>query len=349
MPRHLRFQSVEWAPHLITARCTQGQGLLRPEDGVNALVAGALARALEQHKGELELHHYVVMSNHLHLIISARDAHAKARFMCALSGTLARELCRYWGMRDHVWEGRYHSHELLDEEALIDAYKYVFKNSVKEGLVSHPREWPGLHGYAQLCGGAVVSGRWLDRTRWGYAERTQRGRARGEEAYVREAPITLTRPRCWVDWAPDVFDARCERWCSEAVQESLEMRAARLSEARREINGEDVDDVRLDLDVKATEVGGAEALNLALAELKPLGADAVRAQPVFVARPPSRSPRPLCRSGCDRRFAEFIERYRAFRDAFLRASGLLRAAVARGERLPHIVFPEGGVPLFIGT
>ena len=155
MPRHLRFQSTEWSPHLITARCTQGQGLLRPEGEVNALIAGALARALEQHSGEVELHHYVFMSNHLHLLLSTRDAHAKARFMCHLSGNLARELCRYWGIRDHLWEGRYHSHELLDEEALMDAYKYIFKNSVKEGLVSHPAEWPGLHGYAQLCAGAA--------------------------------------------------------------------------------------------------------------------------------------------------------------------------------------------------
>jgi REP element-mobilizing transposase RayT len=329
MPRHLRFQSTEWSPHLITARCTQGQGLLRPEGEVNALIAGALARALEQHSGEVELHHYVFMSNHLHLLLSTRDAHAKARFMCHLSGNLARELCRYWGIRDHLWEGRYHSHELLDEEALMDAYKYIFKNSVKEGLVSHPAEWPGLHGYAQLCAGAELVGRWLDRTRWGCAQRTQRGLARGEAAYVREAPVVLVRPRCWGDWSEGEFRGRCERWCAEAVQEALELRVARLGEARR-LGGELEACVRAD-------------------ELVSMGAEAVLAEPVFVARAPSRSPRPLCRAGCDRRFAEFLAGYAAFREAFLRVSALVRGAVARGERMPRVAFPLGGVPLYIGT
>ena len=330
MSRHLRFQSTEWAPHLITARCTQGQALLRPDPEVNALIAGALAKALTRHTHEIELHHYAVMSNHLHLIISAQSAHSKSRFMCLLSGTLARELCRHWGIRDHLWEGRYHSHELLDEDALIDAYKYLFKNSVKEGLVSHPSEWPGLHGYAPLCAGEVVVGRWLDRTRWGYAQRTQGGLARGEGHYVREAPVTLTRPRCWGGWSLEAFRGRCERWCAEAVQESLEARALQLVAARG---------------------GGGRAveLNEALSELTPLGAEAVCAQPVFTPRPTSRSPRPLCRSGCVRRFAEFMAGYRAFVDAFKHTSGRLREAIAFGKRLPQVKFPEGGVPLYIGT
>ena len=331
MPRHLRFQSSQWAPHLITARCAQGQALLRPNDEVNHIVAGALARSLEKHREEVELHTYSVMSNHLHLLMSTRDAHAKARFMCHLSGNLARELCRHCGIRDHLLEGRYHSHEILDEEALIDAYKYIFKNSVKEGLVSHPREWPGLHGYAPLCEGEVVMGRWLERTKWGCAKRTQRGLKRGEEACVREEPITLTRPRCWREWSEEVYRARCERWCEEAVQEALEQRAARLREARR---------------------GAGEralVLAVALAELAPLGVEAVLTQPVFEPRPPSRSPRPLCRSGCDRRFAEHVEVYRAFVGAFREVSGRLRAAIAGGGDLPRVRFPEGGVPLYIGA
>ncbi len=331
MARHLRFQSTEWAPHLITARCTQGQPLLRPSAEVNAIIAGALAKSLTQHTHEVELHHYVIMSNHLHLIISAHDAHAKSRFMCHLNGSLARELCRHWGMRDHLWEGRYHSHELLDEDALIDAYKYLFKNSVKEGLVRHPREWPGLHGYTPLCEGAVVTGRWLDRTRWGYAQRTQRGQARGEQAYMREAPVTLTRPRCWRGWSDERFKERCERWCAEAVREALEARARQLMEARR--------------------ASGARALTLraALAALTHLGAEAVCAQPLSQTHAPNRSPRPLCRSGCAQRFADFLRSYRDFVDAFKHTSWRLRDAIARGARLPQVRFPEGGVPLYIGT
>ncbi len=328
MPRHLRYQSSHRALHLITARCLQGYSLLRPSPRLNLLVAGCLARAIEHSEGEIALHHHAVMSNHLHLIITSETTHAKARFMCHLSSNLARELCRALRWSEHVWGGRYHSHELVDEEALISAYKYLFKNSVKEGLVDHPREWPGLHGWAQLCEGREVLGEWVERARLYWARQTKGGALLTERDFTRVMPLTLSRPACWAHWSDDEYRARCLEWAAEAVREAREEASARWAEGLR-----------------ARGLSRAEA---SVALFAVVGARAVCEEEVFTRRPAPRAPRPLCRAGCPARFLEYQRGYRRFKEVFLEASGRLRSAVARGLPPPRVVFPEGGAPFYVG-
>ena len=317
MPRHLRYQSSPWGYHLTTTRCTQGYSFLTPSDTLNALIAGCIGRALERHIGEIELYSYVVMPNHIHLLIGSKTTHAKARFMCHINSNIARELFREGEWSDHLWEGRYHSHELLDESALISAYQYIFKNSVKEGFVDHPREWPGLHAWAQLCGGQRVTGSWVDRTGFYDAQQTKSRAHLTLLDFTQEVELRLSRPPLWGDWSEERYHSACVAWCAQAMEEVAEVLLA---------------DVR-----EGEEPRGA------------MGAEAVRALKVFVRRrPPVRKPRPLCRSGCHVRFIEYMSAYRAFKDAFLEVSGRLRAAIARGERLPRLKFPEGGAPVFLG-
>ena len=42
--------------------------------------------------------------------------------------------------------------------------QYILANSVKEGLVRHPRYWPGVHSYRHLVEGTPLHGIWINRT-----------------------------------------------------------------------------------------------------------------------------------------------------------------------------------------
>jgi len=321
MSRHLRFQAQDWTPHLVTARCLRGFSLLTPSPRVNKLIAGVLAYSLSKHRGEIQLHSYVFMPNHFHLILSAYSSHSKARFMCHLMSNLARELCRVrpWGER--VWGNRYASHALLDEEALISAYQYIFKNCVKEGFVAHPRDWPGLHAWAPLCDGRVARGEWLDRTAWYFAKKTKRGASLTEAEFTQTLSVELTRPALWEGWSEGRYANRCREWTRVALEEVAAQRAAAVL-----------------------------AAGLVLAEEEPavLGAEGVCALEVFVERPSPRRPRPLCRAGCPVRFREHWALYVAFREAFQAASLRLRRAVLSQGCWVRVEFPQGGVPVFVG-
>ena len=217
---HLRFQSKPWAMQFVTTRCLQGFNFLRPSPKVNQITAGVLAYSLQLHSETIKLHHYVFLSNHLHFILSSSDAKALAQFMCHFKSNLARELGRIHDWHGPLWQSRYAKDEILDEASLIQAYKYIFSNSVKEGLVDHPRDWPGLHGYHQLCRGRTVEGGWVNRERLYHAKQTKKGQDLTEEDFTIKLNIHLSRPDLWLDWSDELYRERCEAWVDEVTQEA---------------------------------------------------------------------------------------------------------------------------------
>jgi putative transposase len=303
MARRLRYQHTEWATHHVVSRCFQGYHLLKPTQQNVAIIKGVLGRSLALHTGEIELHHYAFLSNHFHLLLSSREASSLASFMCHFKSNLARALSRANGWSSYFWQRRYSSEEVLDEESLRDAFKYVTKNCVKEGLVNHPQEWVGLHGYHQLVQQRPLFGEWIDRC----------ALARGqgmEEASVRYQ-ISLTPPPPWRSLSKEGYLELCRELCTEAISEAH---------------------------IERRERGFTRAL----------GVRHVLAQDIFERKEPPKHEHKLCWVRCAQRLKDFLKAYRAFREAFLRASAQLREAIDSGSESVRVCFPEGGVPLFRG-
>ena len=313
MPAHLRFQPEPWMTHMVTTRCLEGQPLLRPSERANQLIVGCFAYAQRRFAGRVELHHIAVMSNHYHALLSAEDQPTLSAFMCLLNGSLAKELGGLHDAHGHFWHRRYAKHQLLDEEALSDAYRYLFANSVKEGLVEHPRDWPGVHGHAALCEGERLEGVWVDRTALNAATRRARAQKRAlpaEEEFTERLCLALTLPPMWRALTVSEHEARCRAWADEVSHECAE---------RRRRAGERV-----------------------------LGAEGVLRQDLRQRRRVTPSPRPLCRAGCPERFGRFVRQYVEFAAQYREASMRLREGLAVRGVAPRVSFPPGGVALFGG-
>ena len=162
MSRPLRYQPDEWSTFFVTARCIHGRFLLRPSPTVNRLIIGVLARASERF--DVKLFGICFLSNHYHLLISSRNASTLAAFMQYIGSNIAREVGRLHGWKEKFWGRRYYASIVLDEGALQEPMRYILSNSVKEGLVKHPRYWPGVHCYRNLAEGIPLHGVWIDRT-----------------------------------------------------------------------------------------------------------------------------------------------------------------------------------------
>ena len=162
MSRPLRYQPQEWSTLFVTGRCIHSRFLLRPSRRVNALINGILDRACRAYA--VRLHAMCFMSNHYHLLLSSKDAASTASFMQFILSNIAREIGRIHNWREKFWARRYRASLVLDEAAQIDRLKYILSNSVKEGLVKHPRYWPGVHCYRHLAEGTRLEGVWINRT-----------------------------------------------------------------------------------------------------------------------------------------------------------------------------------------
>ena len=163
MSRPLRFQPEEWSIFFVTARCIHSRFLLRPSPRVNKLIIGVLARAVERF--DIKLYGLCFLSNHYHLLLSSRNVSNLAAFTQYIGSNIAREIAREHEWKEKFWSRRYYASIVLDEAAAEERMKYILANSVKEGLVKHPRYWPGVHSYRHLAEGTALHGVWVDRTK----------------------------------------------------------------------------------------------------------------------------------------------------------------------------------------
>ncbi len=192
MPRPLRFVPPN-AVVEITTRTIHGRLLLRPSAEVNDRVLGVLGRA--QHLFGVELHAFVVMSNHMHLLASVRDAAQLAGFMSFVNGNIAREVGRLHGWRERFWGRRYRAIVVADDAAQVDRLRYILQNGVKEGLVASPRGWPGASSIDALTREVPLAGVWHDRSAAYQSHR--RGEKVRPGQFETTYRVTLSPLPCW--------------------------------------------------------------------------------------------------------------------------------------------------------
>ena len=87
-------------------------------------------RAIEAggHRKNFRVVHFVVVGNHLHLLVEAACMEALARGMQGLEVRLARRLNRFFGRRGTFFAERYHARILRTPREVRNALRYVLLN-----------------------------------------------------------------------------------------------------------------------------------------------------------------------------------------------------------------------------
>lgn len=135
-------QVLPGVTYLVTRRCAGRRFLLKPGPIVNAIFRFVLAHAAARYG--MELHAFVVMSNHYHLVLTDPSARLPA-FMQQLDSLVARAVNASRACRDHFWDGEpYSAVVLATAEDVLAKAVYTLANPVAAGLVRRTREWPGL-------------------------------------------------------------------------------------------------------------------------------------------------------------------------------------------------------------
>lgn len=93
-----------------------------------------------QHAG-CAIHAYVLMTNHVHLLLTPREADAAGRLMKLLGQRYVQHVNRLYRRSGTLWEGRFRSCLVQDEAYLLGCSRYIELNPVRAGMVKHPREY----------------------------------------------------------------------------------------------------------------------------------------------------------------------------------------------------------------
>ncbi len=99
-----------------------------------------LKLACEKHG--CQVHAYILMTNHVHLLITPLEASSLSKTL----QTLGRYYVQYFNYRYRrtgtLWEGRYKA-ALIDSDAyLLTCMRYIELNPVRAGMVADPSEYP---------------------------------------------------------------------------------------------------------------------------------------------------------------------------------------------------------------
>ena len=230
MPRKLRYLPDPRTLVFITCRTVQGRFLFRPGPAINDLVLGILGRC--QRNYNLTLCAVTALSSHFHLLAVVEDTRQIASFMRDFKSKLAREVNRLTRWQGPVFARRYDMAVVTKEEgAQIERLAYILSNGVKEDLVEHARDWPGVQSVRALLDGEPLTGHWFERTRE-YAARNLR-QPFSRLRFATKETVVLSPIPCWADLAPDQYRARVA-----ALVDSVEEDAAlRRRETDRSVLG----------------------------------------------------------------------------------------------------------------
>lgn len=95
-----------------------------------------LRRAAKQ--SACKLHAYVLMSNHVHLLVTPSDEIGPAAMMKSVGENYVRYVNRRYARTGGLWEGRYRSCLVQSETYLMVCQRYIELNPVRAGMVVAP-------------------------------------------------------------------------------------------------------------------------------------------------------------------------------------------------------------------
>lgn len=87
------------------------------------------------------VHAYVLMTNHVHVLLSFDRAEAPGALMKAVGQRYVRHVNRRYHRSGTLWEGRYRSCLVQDETYLFACQRYIELNPVRAGMVGHPGDY----------------------------------------------------------------------------------------------------------------------------------------------------------------------------------------------------------------
>ncbi len=92
--------------------------------------------------GEFELHEYVVMPNHIHLLVSLNDQQQLVRVVQLIKGGFSHSLRKHGIGFPVVWQQRYYDRRVRDAEEFAEFSRYIRQNPVRKGLAEVPEDYP---------------------------------------------------------------------------------------------------------------------------------------------------------------------------------------------------------------
>ena len=144
----------ENAVYHVISRGNNRQFILKTDEDKNSLL---LSVAKYKDRFGFLVYGFVVMDNHIHLIIEVNERHNISRVMQAVLLSYSRKYRVKYGYVGHLWQGRFISIPILKERYVQELIDYIHQNPVRAKIVDHATDyaWSSARFYADMDNGMV--------------------------------------------------------------------------------------------------------------------------------------------------------------------------------------------------
>jgi putative transposase len=109
---------------------------------------------------------YVVMPEHVHLLVSEPERGTLATAVQSLKQGVARKLALR--AAHSFWQARYYDFNVWSERKFVEKLRYIHRNPVRRGLVESPEDWASSsfrHYLTGESGSVEIESHWTARVR----------------------------------------------------------------------------------------------------------------------------------------------------------------------------------------
>jgi putative transposase len=132
------FSSSTTSTYFITANAFSGQALFQRERVAKLLIAVLLEY---RRQNKFLLHEFVIMPNHLHLLLTTVQGITLERSVQFIKGGFSFRAGKELEMRSEIWQRGYVDHRIRDGRDYATHREYIWQNPVKRHLAEHPWEF----------------------------------------------------------------------------------------------------------------------------------------------------------------------------------------------------------------
>jgi len=184
----------------------------------------------------VSVHAHVLMTNHVHLLLTPETAESLPRTMQSLGRRYVRFVNAHYRRTGTLWEGRYKAAPIDSDPYFFSCCRYIELNPVRARMVDHPRHycWSSYRAHAEGKNDPLAAfhpvfrrlGRTVEARQEAYRALFQGG-ARGE---FRRCDSVGDQRRLGA-WRPALQEA--DRRCSQATRGTTAARTAPIRRQRR--------------------------------------------------------------------------------------------------------------------
>lgn len=128
----------------VTTKTSMGQALLQSERNATLLI-DVLRYYVAA--GKFQIHDFVVMPDHVHLLITVRGDTTIEKAMQFVKGGFSYRLRKECGYLGEVWQRGFSEMRADDPQSFLRHRQYIAQNPVKAGLVDSPEKFPYCFTY----------------------------------------------------------------------------------------------------------------------------------------------------------------------------------------------------------